>query len=339
MSKAGSPESVVAKAVGSPSSYKHEGLSFSPIAITFTYPPAKGKVVDSWKAAASSGTPGQGSRATCETDANLRSSIFSVAPFGPYHQSQLSVALGNPDSKVTRLALPYALSGGILTLAMYRSEANEENRDTRDPMQDLEGLTNLIQSGKRFGAVLMDPPWRFKNLTGKVGPEHRRLYRYPTMSFEEIAALPIEKLTSEQSHLYLWCPNALLLEALSIMKVWGFDYKTNIVWYKIRKDGGPDGRGVGFYFRNVTELLLFGTKGRLRTLKPGRTQVNIMIARKTEHSRKPEAAYDLIQRCSPGPYLELFARERAPGWVQWGNEVDRYRKKSAPQTQLKLSKT
>ncbi len=185
----------------------------------------------------------------------------------------------------------------------------------------------------------MDPPWRFKNLTGKVGPEHRRLYRYPTMSFEEIAALPIEKLTSEQSHLYLWCPNALLLEALSIMKVWGFDYKTNIVWYKVRKDGGPDGRGVGFYFRNVTELLLFGSKGRLRTLKPGRTQVNIVIARKTEHSRKPEAMYDLIQRCSPGPYLELFARERVPGWVQWGNEVDTYHKKRAPQVQLKLSRS
>jgi N6-adenosine-specific RNA methylase IME4 len=176
----------------------------------------------------------------------------------------------------------------------------------------------------QFGAILIDPPWRFTNRTGKVGPEHKRLHRYQTLSFEEIAALPIESFALPRSHLYLWCPNALLLEALTIMKAWGFSYKTNIVWYKIRKDGGPDGRGVGFYFRNVTELLLFGVKGHLRTLQPGRTQVNLMMSRKGEHSRKPQAVYDLIAQCSPGPYLELFARERVDGWTQWGDELDTY---------------
>lgn len=185
------------------------------------------------------------------------------------------------------------------------------------PMQ-FDGIT------KQFGTILIDPPWRFSNSTGKISPEHKRLRRYPTMSFEEIAALPINSLGLIQSHLYLWCPNALLLEALTIMKAWGFTYKTNIVWYKVRKDGGPDGRGVGFYFRNVTELLLFGVKGKLRTLKPGRTQVNILISRKQEHSRKPGTAYDIIEQCSPGPYLELFARNRTPGWTQWGDQVDTY---------------
>ena len=106
------------------------------------------------------------------------------------------------------------------------------------------------------------------------------------------------------------------------MKAWGFTYKTNIVWYKIRKDGGPDGRGVGFYFRNVTELLLFGVKGNLRTLEPGRTQVNLFMSRKGEQSRKPVAVYDLMARCRPGPYLELFARDRMDGWMQWGDELD-----------------
>jgi N6-adenosine-specific RNA methylase IME4 len=178
-------------------------------------------------------------------------------------------------------------------------------------------------SGK-FGTILIDPPWRFMNRTGKVGPEHKRLHRYKTMTFKEIAALPIGELSLPKSHLYLWCPNALLLEGLKIMKEWGFTYKTNIVWYKIRKDGGPDGRGVGFYFRNVTELLLFGVKGKLRTLKPGRTQVNIILSRKREHSRKPDEVYDLIESCSPDPYLELFARYRRPGWEQWGDEVDTY---------------
>jgi len=188
-------------------------------------------------------------------------------------------------------------------------------------------LSDITQ---RFGTILIDPPWRFSNRTGKVGPEHKRLYRYKTMSFEEIAQLPIGELALPRSHLYLWCPNALLLEALTIMKRWNFTYKTNIVWYKVRKDGGPDGRGVGFYFRNVTELLLFGVKGKLRTLKPGRTQVNILITRKREHSRKPEEVYDLIERCSPEPYLELFARERVPRWEQWGDEVDTYQQPLYP---------
>jgi len=178
--------------------------------------------------------------------------------------------------------------------------------------------------GREFGTILIDPPWRFANRTGKMAPEHKRLRRYPTMSFEEIAALPVPRIAAPQSHLYLWCPNALLAEALGIMKGWGFTYKTNIVWYKVRKDGGPDGRGVGFYFRNVTELLLFGVKGRLRTLAPGRRQVNIMVTKKQEHSRKPDQAYSIIEACSPSPYLELFARQRIKGWSQWGDELDNY---------------
>ena len=185
-------------------------------------------------------------------------------------------------------------------------------------MDTLPGLTGT------FGTILIDPPWRFQNRTGKMAPEHKRLRRYRTMSFEEIAALPVGTHAKPMSHLYLWCPNALLPEALDIMAAWGFKYKTNIVWYKIRKDGGPDGRGVGFYFRNVTELLLFGVKGSLRTLKPGRTQVNLLATRKQEHSRKPGEAYGIIQRCSPGPFLELFARQRVAGWTQWGDEVDSY---------------
>src|SRR6202171_1187514 len=114
------------------------------------------------------------------------------------------------------------------------------------------------------------------------------------MELQEILDLPVADFVAARSHLYLWCPNALLMEGLRIMKGWGFTYKTNIVWLKIRKDGGPDGRGVGFYFRNVTELLLFGVKGRLRTLAPGRRQVNVIARRKREHSRKPDEQYALI---------------------------------------------
>jgi len=177
----------------------------------------------------------------------------------------------------------------------------------------------------RYSTILIDPPWRFLNRTGKVAPEHRRLHRYPTMSFDEIAALPVDRHATDKAHLYMWTPNALLPEAINVMKAWGFRYKTNLVWYKVRKDGGSDGRGVGFYFRNVTELLLFGIKGSMRTLAPGRRQVNIIISRKEEHSKKPQSAYSIIEQCSPGPYLELFARQRVAGWTQWGNELDSYR--------------
>ncbi len=181
--------------------------------------------------------------------------------------------------------------------------------------------TDLLNKiNRRYSTILADPPWQFQNRTGKMAPEHRRLLRYPTMELKEIMELPVGKLSAAKSHLYLWVPNALLQEGLHVMEAWGFTYKCNLVWYKIRKDGGPDGRGVGFYFRNVTELILFGVRGSMRTLQAGRTEVNLLATRKREHSRKPDEIYPLVERCSPGPYLELFARFRREGWDQWGNE-------------------
>jgi N6-adenosine-specific RNA methylase IME4 len=187
------------------------------------------------------------------------------------------------------------------------------------------GECSAFVEGRNFVTILADPPWQFRNRTGKMAPEHRRLSRYGTMTFEQVAALPVPKVAVEKCHLYLWVPNALLPEGLQVMKAWGFAYKTNIVWHKIRKDGGPDGRGVGFYFRNVTELLLFGIRGKdNRTLAAGRRQVNIMKTRKREHSRKPDEQYAIIEACSPGPYLELFARGTRPGWAAWGQQAAAY---------------
>lgn len=175
----------------------------------------------------------------------------------------------------------------------------------------------------KYKTILADPPWQFQNRTGKMAPEHKRLNRYPTMKLDEIKALPVNAIADDTSHLYLWVPNALLPEGLDVMKSWGFKYKTNIIWEKVRKDGGPDGRGVGFYFRNVTEVLLFGVKGeKARTLDPARSQVNLIRSQKREHSRKPDEMITLIESCSPGPYLELFARGRREGWDLWGNQAD-----------------
>lgn len=190
-----------------------------------------------------------------------------------------------------------------------------------DPARELIETAN----GRRFSAVLADPPWRFSNRTGKVAPEHRRLSRYGTMELSAIKQLPVNKIVQEPAHLYLWVPNALLPMGIDVMQAWGFEYKSNLVWHKVRKDGGSDGRGVGFYFRNVTELVLFGVRGKkARTLSPGRRQVNLIATRKREHSRKPDELYNIIEECSRGPFLEMFARETRKGWVGWGNQANDY---------------
>ena len=175
---------------------------------------------------------------------------------------------------------------------------------------------------RKFRTVLADPPWQFQNRTGKMAPEHKRLHRYTTMTLVDILAIPVVRVVEDTAHLYLWVPNALLPDGLRVLAAWGFEYKSNIVWHKIRKDGDPDGRGVGFYFRNTTELILFGVRGRnARTLAPGRRQVNIIKSRKREHSHKPDEAYALIESCSPGPYLELFARGSRDGGISWAKEA------------------
>ena len=190
---------------------------------------------------------------------------------------------------------------------------------TTEPSADL----FQFAAGRRFGTILADPPWRFQNATGKVAPGHKRLNRYGTMSLTEIVDLPVQQLADNVAHLYLWVPNALLPEGLAVMRAWGFAYKSNLVWHKIRKDGGSDGRGVGFYFRNVTEIVLFGVRGKnARTLAPGRSQVNMMQTRKREHSRKPDEQYAIVEACSRGPFLELFGRGVRRGWTIWGDQAD-----------------
>ncbi len=209
---------------------------------------------------------------------------------------------------------------------MSRSRVRNAPQPVRSELLSLPPAESLLaySGATRFRTIYADPPWRFTNRTGKMAPEHRRLSRYATMTLEEILQLPVATIAAEQSHLYLWCPNALLAEGLETMKRWGYTYKSNLVWYKVRKDGGPDGRGVGFYFRNVTELVLFGIRGKgNRTLVPGRTQVNLIGTRKRRHSQKPDEMWTLIERCSPGPRLEMFARHYRDGWHQWGDQVQR----------------
>ncbi len=190
-----------------------------------------------------------------------------------------------------------------------------------ETVKDLLSFTN----GKKYNTIYADPPWQFQNRTGKVAPEHKRLNRYETMTLEEIKKLPVSEIADDKAHLYLWIPNALLPNGLEVMDAWGFEYKGNIVWEKIRKDGFPDGRGVGFYFRNVTELLLFGIKKKSspnRTLSPARSQVNLVRSQKREHSRKPDEIIPIIESCSQPARIELFARGDREGWDMWGNQAN-----------------
>lgn len=194
--------------------------------------------------------------------------------------------------------------------------------ETTDPYASIREA--IEKSGQLFRTILIDPPWRFKNRTGKIAPEHKRLRRYTTLGMDDIATIPVNDFAAENCHLYMWCPNALIPEALTIINRWNFTYKTNIIWCKILTNGKPDRRGVGFYYRNVTEMLLFAIKGKARTSKAARSKENFIAWQKQEHSRKPPAARQLIEECSYSPYLELFARENVPGWTCWGDEAETY---------------
>lgn len=217
---------------------------------------------------------------------------------------------------------PLALDGMPYAEDMSRRVAHSRKEQEGRASSAAHDLLDFAGT-RKFATVLADPPWRFQNRTGKVAPEHRRLSRYDTLTLEQICELPVPKVVSNTAHLYLWVPNALLADGLKVLEAWDFEYKSNIVWHKVRKDGGPDGRGVGFYFRNVTELILFGVRGKnARTLAPGRRQVNFIATRKREHSRKPDEQYPIIEACSPGPYLELFARGVRDRWTTWGNQAD-----------------
>ena len=137
-------------------------------------------------------------------------------------------------------------------------------------LQKISQILLAIINSRLFLPTLL---WQFTNRTGKMAPEHKRLNRYSTLSLHEICEIPVSLAADTPSHLYLWVPNALLPEGLEVLKAWGFQYKSNLIWHKVRKDGEPDGRGVGFYFRNTTEIILFGIRGHMRTLAPGRSQV------------------------------------------------------------------
>ena len=170
----------------------------------------------------------------------------------------------------------------------------------------------------KFKTILADPPWNFDDKLDKT----RRL-PYNVINFEDLKRLPVRTISDEECHLYLWCPATLLPEGIILMRSWGFLYKTIIPWLK-RTKNGKIWFGMGHYFRNCYEFLLFGVRGKEKTRT--RSTRNHIDEKKPDrhHSAKPDKAYKIIELNSHPPYLELFATIHRKGWTSWGWELQKH---------------
>lgn len=187
---------------------------------------------------------------------------------------------------------------------------------------------------KKYTTIVADPPWPYHSPTAVVGNGGRGsqngevkrmiqtnvLHHYPVMSIENIKSLPINELTEKNAHLYLWTTNSFLVEAHEVAKSWGFQPKTLITWVKVKKtDRCKPSMKTGYWYRSATEHILFCVKGKLRLLSD--PHPTVFMATRLKHSCKPEYSYNMIKKQSPGPYLELFARQRRDDFDCWGNEI------------------
>ncbi len=205
-------------------------------------------------------------------------------------------------------------SGGELTtktllryVARWERRRNVKAKETET--LTIEDLHNLVGK-KTFGTIYADPPWPYDNQAS----EGAAIAHYDSLSIEELRALPVAQLAADPAHLHLWTTNGFLPEALDLMEAWGFDYKSVFVWVK------PE-LGLGNYWRVCHEFLLLGVNGNCTF--PGSERSWLEHPRRAGHSIKPAAVRKLVERVSPAPRLELFARTVHDGWVCWGNEIAR----------------
>jgi len=165
-----------------------------------------------------------------------------------------------------------------------------------------------MSNSKRYRTILVDAPWDV-NQRGSYGAVNH----YNLMTLDQIKKMPVAELCEENSHCWLWVTPASLRDGYDVLEAWGFKPKSVFTWIKPRL-------GLGNYLRNATEHVLLGTRGNAPVLF--KSQPNWLFAPVQDHSHKPEEQYSIIERCSPGPYLELFARRSQPGWDAWGNEIE-----------------
>ncbi len=192
---------------------------------------------------------------------------------------------------------------------LKRADKQPEYKEQTAAGCTVDDLYSLV-GAKTFSTIYADPPW----LYGNQGTRAATGNHYSGMTVSEIAALPIKQLAAENAHLHLWTTNAFLFDCKAIMEAWGFEYKSCYVWVKPQM-------GIGNYWRVSHEFMLFGIRGKCPFADRGQKSWGEFD--RTKHSAKPERIREIIQRTSPGPYLELFGRRPADGWVVWGNEVER----------------
>ncbi len=171
-------------------------------------------------------------------------------------------------------------------------------------------LEALALRGLRFGTVYADPPWQYQNRAARGAAENH----YRTMTLDELCGLPVPQLLAPRAHLHLWTTSSFLVDAFTVIRAWDFTYKSCFVWVKPLI-------GCGNYWRLAHDFLLLGVRGR----SPFRdkTQRSWRELPRGRHSGKPERLRSIIERVSPGPYLELFGRRPADGWVVFGDTIER----------------
>jgi N6-adenosine-specific RNA methylase IME4 len=170
-------------------------------------------------------------------------------------------------------------------------------------------LETLIARGDRFGCIYADPPWAYDNQTTRAATDDH----YDTMAIEAIAALPVDQLAAADAHLHLWVTNAFLFDAPRLFDAWGFEFKSSFVWCKPQI-------GIGNYWRNAHEILLTAVRGDAKHFRDHNLP-SWLEHRRGRHSAKPERIRDMLEKASPGPRLEMFARRPAKGWTVWGNQI------------------
>jgi N6-adenosine-specific RNA methylase IME4 len=205
-------------------------------------------------------------------------------------------------------------TAGVLRLAaqVRKAEADASARSVSSGCCTVDDLHELVRTGQRFGTLYLDPPWRYELRPDDL--THRGRCPYPTMALDEIASLPVAELAADKSLCHLWTTNGFIEEALQLLRTWGFAYKSMFVWCKPQI-------GLGHYWRVSHEFLLLGVKGNCAFLEHDMKSWEIFD--RGRHSSKPEQVRLAVERVSPGPRLELFARDTAEGWTVWGNQIER----------------